>query len=98
MREVYSKAHRNLRKQEKSFSRDFIIDLDVSSPLRTIEDLQQAFDNNPTAFENYQNFSPSYRKGYLYWLHQAKREATREKRIAEIIRLCAANIKSRDTR
>ncbi|WP_430412632.1 YdeI/OmpD-associated family protein [Kordia sp.] len=60
--------------------------------------LQQAFDQNPKAFENYKNFSPSYRKGYLYWLNQAKREATREKRITEIIRLCAENVKSRDTR
>ncbi|EDP95037.1 YdeI/OmpD-associated family protein [Kordia algicida OT-1] len=62
------------------------------------KDLQIAFDKHPKAFENYQNFSPSYRKSYLYWLHQAKRETTREKRIAEIIRLCTKNIKSRDTR
>lgn len=62
------------------------------------KELQTAFDKHPKAFENYQNFSPSYRKSYLYWLNQAKREATREKRIAEIIRLCAGNIKSRDTR
>lgn len=62
------------------------------------KELQTAFDKHPKAFENYQNFSPSYRKSYLYWLNQAKREATREKRIAEIIRLCAENIKSRDTR
>jgi len=60
------------------------------------DDLQEAFYNNPIAFENYQNFSPSYRKGYLYWLNQAKREATREKRITEIIRFCAENVKSRN--
>ena len=59
------------------------------------EDLQYEFDKNPNAFENYQNFAPSYRKGYLYWLNQAKREATREKRITEIIQLCANNIKNR---
>lgn len=59
--------------------------------------LQEAFDKNPKAYENYQNFSPSYRKSYLYWLNQAKREATKEKRITEIIRLCEANMKSRDT-
>ena len=60
------------------------------------EALQNAFDANPKAFENYKNFSPSYRKGYLYWLNSAKRDATKEKRISEIIKLCAANIKSRD--
>jgi len=58
-------------------------------------ELHKAFNKNKEAFKNYKNFAPSYRKGYLYWLNSAKREATREKRIAEIIRLCEANIKDR---
>ena len=58
-------------------------------------DLQRAFDQSPTAWHNYQAFSRGYRKSYLYWLNQAKRDATRESRIAEIIRLCHANIKAR---
>ena len=62
------------------------------------EDLQKAFDANPKAFENYQNFAPSYRKSYLYWLNQAKRETTRQNRIAKIIELCAANVKSQSSR
>ena len=60
------------------------------------EALQLAFDKNSKAFENYNNFAPSYRKHYLYWLNQAKREATKQKRIVEIIKFCEANIKSRD--
>lgn len=60
-------------------------------------DLQKAFDKNPNAFENYMNFSPSYRKSYLYWLNQGKREETRKKRIKEIVSLCSKNIKSRDS-
>ena len=59
------------------------------------EDLQRAFDRNKVAFENFQGFARGYRKSYLYWLNSAKREETRKKRIAEIIRLCKANIKSR---
>ncbi|WP_299887649.1 YdeI family protein [uncultured Lacinutrix sp.] len=59
------------------------------------EDLKLQFDKNPKAFENYNNFAPSYRKSYLYWLNQAKREITRQKRIVEIIKFCNANIKSR---
>lgn len=59
------------------------------------KDLQLEFDENPEAFENYQNFAPSYRKSYLYWLNQAKRESTRQKRIREIIELCTNNIKSK---
>lgn len=59
------------------------------------EDLQKAFDAHERAFKNYQNFAKGYRKSYLSWLHSAKRETTRKKRITEIIRLCEANIKSR---
>ena len=59
------------------------------------QDLQNAFNKNTLAFKNYQSFAPSYRKSYLYWLNQAKREATRQKRITEIIKLCNANIKSK---
>ncbi|WP_425075911.1 YdeI/OmpD-associated family protein [Psychroserpens sp. S379A] len=59
------------------------------------KELKLAFDKNPKAFKNFNNFAPSYRKGYLYWLHSAKREATREKRVLEIIKLCESNIKTR---
>ncbi|MEN1783826.1 MAG: YdeI/OmpD-associated family protein [Bacteroidota bacterium] len=62
------------------------------------EDLQAAFDQNQKAWEHFQGFTRGQRKNYLYWLNQAKREATRQKRIAEIIRLCEAKIKSRDVR
>ncbi|MEY8848843.1 YdeI family protein [Psychroserpens sp. XS_ASV72] len=59
------------------------------------EDLQNAFNKNKKAFTNYKAFAPSYQKSYLYWLHQAKRENTRQKRITEIIELCIKNIKTR---
>ena len=59
------------------------------------DDLQLAFNRHPEALNNYKNFAPSYRKSYLYWLHQAKRESTRIKRISEIIDYCAKNMKSR---
>ena len=58
-------------------------------------DLKKAFDDNIIAFNNYQNFAPSYRRAYLYWLIQAKKEGTRNKRIDEIIRLCSLNKKTR---
>ena len=61
-------------------------------------DLQKAFDAHPKAFENYQNFAPSYRKSYLYWLNQAKREVTRQNRIAKIVELCGENVKSQSSR
>ena len=71
--------------------------LDAVENLEIPLDLESAFFNNKTAFRNYSNFSPSYKKSYLYWLNQAKREQTRQNRIVEIINLCEQNIKSRGT-
>lgn len=59
------------------------------------KELQDAFDKHPSAFTNYQNFTRGQRKSYLYYLNQAKREETRQKRIAEIVALCAEKIKAR---
>ncbi len=56
-------------------------------------ELKKAFQKNPKAFENYENFTRGHRKRFLSWLQQAKRPETREKRIREIIRLCEANLK-----
>ncbi|GMN09246.1 YdeI/OmpD-associated family protein [Croceitalea sp. MTPC9] len=61
-------------------------------------DLQRAFNKNPRAFKNYQGFTRGQQKSYLYWLNQAKREETRQKRITEIISLCKKGVKSRNTR
>lgn len=69
--------------------------LDDVEKLIIPSDLERAFNTNPKGFENYESFAPSYRKSYLYWLNQAKRETTREKRITEIVDLCNRNIKSR---
>ncbi len=55
--------------------------------------LEKEFEKNPKAFFNFQSFTFSQQKSFLYWLNQAKRSETREKRIAEIIRLCEANKK-----
>jgi uncharacterized protein YdeI (YjbR/CyaY-like superfamily) len=71
--------------------------LDAVENLIMPEDLKLAFDKNELAFHNYKNFSPSYRKSYLYWLNQAKKSETRSVRITEIIKLCSQNIKSRGT-
>src|SRR5690606_22853930 len=70
--------------------------LDAVEKLLIPEDLQKAFDLNMIAFENYQNFTRSSRKSYLYWLNEAKREDTRNKRISEILNFCENNIKTRN--
>lgn len=70
--------------------------LDEVEDLIIPNDLTEAFNQNQIAFENYNNFSRSYRKSYLYWLNQAKRPETRNDRIATIIKLCQENKKTRD--
>jgi len=67
--------------------------LDAVENLEIPEDLQIEFDKN---FTNFNNFSKSYRKNYLYWLNQAKKPETRKTRIAQIIDLCSRNCKSRN--
>jgi len=59
------------------------------------DELKLAFSANTLAYDNYKAFSKSYQKGYLYWLYSGKRKATREKRVAEIIKLCEQNSKLR---
>ena len=70
--------------------------LDAVEDLIIPDDLLLAFEQNEIAYANFKNFAPSYRKNYLYWLNQAKREETRNKRITTIIDLCNQNKKSRD--
>ena len=69
--------------------------LDAVENLEVPEDLQMEFNKNEVAFENYSNFSKSYRKSFLYWLSQDKKPETRQNRINEIVSLCEKNIKSR---
>ena len=69
--------------------------LDDVENLIVPNDLQQAFKSNLVAFDNYNNFAPGYRKSYLYWLKQAKRETTRQDRIKKIIQFCEQNSKTR---
>lgn len=69
--------------------------LDAVENLEIPEDLQLAFAKNPVAFSNYENFSKSYKKNYLYWVSQAKRDETRQVRISQVIDLCERNCKTR---
>jgi len=62
------------------------------------KDLKKAFASKPKAYKHYLNFTRGQRKSYLYWLKMAKREATRKKRVEEIIKFCLENIKNRSTR
>ena len=53
--------------------------------LRVPADLLDALAENDDARETFENFSYTNRKDYIEWLEEAKREATREKRLAQAL-------------
>ena len=58
--------------------------LDDVENLIVPEDLIAAFQNYPGSEESFNAFSKSMKKLALYWIHSAKREETRSKRVQEI--------------
>jgi uncharacterized protein YdeI (YjbR/CyaY-like superfamily) len=73
-----------LAKQNGSWST-----LDQVENLIVPDDLARALASNPTALENFETFSPSARKMFLYWIANVKRPEKRAERIAETVRRAA---------
>jgi uncharacterized protein YdeI (YjbR/CyaY-like superfamily) len=68
---------------------------DVLSGVEALEippELQKALNANKTSKKNWQAFTPSQQKQFLYWLRDAKREATRVERISTIVELVSRGI------
>lgn len=65
--------------------------LDPIEDLVVPDDLAEALAGSPEAKRNFEAFSDSSKKGILFWIATAKREATRAKRVAETVRLAARN-------
>ena len=55
--------------------------------------VSDALKRTPKAFENFNALAPSYRREYVGWITQAKREETRERRLIEAARLLSENKK-----
>lgn len=72
--------------------------LDQVENLINPEDLQNAFDKNKKAYENWRTFPPSVRRGILEWIFNAKRPETRQKRILETVSLAEENIRANQYR
>jgi uncharacterized protein YdeI (YjbR/CyaY-like superfamily) len=65
--------------------------LDPIENLEVPPDLERALGEVASARSNFKAFSPGYRKQLLYWIGSAKRPETRSRRIAETVKLSAAN-------
>ena len=57
-------------------------------------DLQLAFTNNPVAFNNWNNFPRSVKRGILEWIKNAKKPATRTRRIEDTVSKAKKNIRA----
>ena len=68
--------------------------LDGVENLELPEALQLLFDAQPQAYQHWQNFSRSSRRGILEWILNAKKPETRFKRIEQTVALAAKNIKA----
>lgn len=53
----------------------------------------EAFSTNKKARENFAKLARSYKRQYIGWITSAKKQATRKKRLAEVIRLLDKNEK-----
>ena len=65
--------------------------LDAVEALEVPVDLGRALSADKRAKRHFDAFPPSARKGILTWIADAKRDETRERRIAETVRLAARN-------
>ncbi|MEM8890571.1 MAG: YdeI/OmpD-associated family protein [Bacteroidota bacterium] len=61
-------------------------------------DLQKAFDQYPNSLTNWENFPRSVKRGILEWILNAKRPATRAKRIEETAAKAEENIRANQWR
>lgn len=57
------------------------------------DDVQQVFDENPDAYELYDNMSYTHRKEYMRWIKEAKKPETRENRKVKMIEMIRAGKK-----
>ena len=56
-------------------------------------ELLSVLEKNKKALENFRNFAPSYRLMYIYWVLDAKREETRQRRIKKVVEFSEQNKK-----
>jgi uncharacterized protein YdeI (YjbR/CyaY-like superfamily) len=68
--------------------------LDAVERLEEPPELAAALDDNASARENWNGFSPSSRKAILWWIVSAKRPETRAKRVEQTVRMAARGLRA----
>ncbi|RBL92787.1 YdeI/OmpD-associated family protein [Chitinophaga flava] len=78
---------------KREAERSAIYTYEQKEPVQLSEAYEQRIRANKKAWEFYQKMAPTYRKVTANWVMSGKQEATREKRLAELIRDSAAGTK-----
>jgi uncharacterized protein YdeI (YjbR/CyaY-like superfamily) len=68
--------------------------LDEVEKINIPDDLQNLFSKYKIAFDNWEKFPRSSKRGILEWIMNAKKPETRQKRIEETVSLAEKNIKA----
>jgi uncharacterized protein YdeI (YjbR/CyaY-like superfamily) len=71
--------------QEAVDKPELIYEINLDDNIVTPEDLLEALKKNESAFRNFNNFSLSNKRLYIFWLNSAKKEETRQRRISKIV-------------
>ena len=56
------------------------------------EDLKKALMQNKFTWKNFKNFSNSTKVRYIYWINDAKKEETRQKRINQLLKTASQKL------
>ena len=88
---IHQAGLEKIEQAKKDGSWSFLDDVEA---LIVPEDLKQVFNENKTARSHWDKFPPSVRRGILEWIKNAKRPATRAKRIADTVNKAAQNIRA----
>ena len=59
----------------------------IAVPAKLPQYIARGFKSVPAAWEYFRTLSPSHQKHYMMWIHMAKQQKTKERRLAEAIRL-----------
>jgi len=62
-------------------------------PLYVPKDLAKALKENELAWKSFKTFSNSTKFQHIYWVKSAKKDVTRRKRIIDVVKKAAQNIK-----
>jgi uncharacterized protein YdeI (YjbR/CyaY-like superfamily) len=61
--------------------------IDREDPEYVPPDLEAALNRDPDAWDAYRNLPASNKKRYVYWIQSAKQKETRQRRIAEVLKI-----------